>query len=72
MRNNKDSFVPNTAAGIHRTVISKYAFLGELSVLDASTVDFCNVTVMKETFYTARWAFIQRKDWKYRAELDKA
>ena len=72
MKTHDESFVSNTAAGIYRAVTSKYAFLGEFSVLEANAVDYCNVTLMKQQFYMSRWAFIHKKGWKYKAELDNA
>lgn len=67
-----ESFTHTTTTGIERAMTSKYAFMGEYSVLDASTVDYCNITLMKEQFYIGRWAFEMKKGWKHKQQLDNA
>ena len=67
-----DSFTRTTTTGIERAITSKYAFMGEYSVLAASTVNYCNLTLMKEQFYIGRWAFEMKKGWKHKEELDNA
>ena len=69
---NNDSFTRTTTTGLERAMNEKYAFMGEYSVLDASIVEFCNITLMKEQFYIGRWAFEMKKGWKHKAELDEA
>ena len=69
---NNDSFTRTTTTGVSRAMSTNYAFLGEKSVLDASIVHLCNVTLMSEEFYIGRWAFIMQKGWPYKLELDNA
>ena len=71
MEENDDSFTESTSSGIERAATSKYAFMGEYSVLDASIARRCDLTMMREQFYTGRWAFIMRQGWKYKDELDE-
>ena len=67
-----NSFTENLSTGIHRALTEKYVFMGENSVLDAIIIDHCELTIMKEKFYTGTWAFSMRKGWKYKQELDTA
>ena len=72
IRKNNQSFVKNLGDGMNRAMTQKYAFFGEISVLDALAIEHCNLTLIKEKFFFGRWGFLMRKGWKHKAELDAA
>ena len=72
IEDHQESFTGNIEEGIQRALNGKYAFFSEMSPIVADTVDYCNVTILKEKFVYANWAFHMQKGWIYKPEMDKA
>ena len=72
IKKNNGSFVQNTVEGMNRALTEKYAFFGEISVMDALAIEHCNLTIIKEKFFYGNWGLGMKKGWKYKSQINAA
>ena len=64
------NLVESVEVAMHKVRHEKYAYIEDATFLKIKAINDCNIKLIDETFYKSYFAFVVRKNWKYKKDFD--